>query len=90
MQHFGLLRPIGQTRWLLAGQLCPTKCISAGTSGFALRSIVFGAPLHFWTLWIFESLYICLDRLIQCTLVHEDGHEKKHPKLYWPDFWCGA
>ena len=30
-----------------AGQLYPIKCILAGTSGSALRSIVFGATLHF-------------------------------------------
>ena len=43
------------------------KCILAALSGFAVRSIVFGAPLRFWTLWLFESLYVCLDKLI---LIH--------------------
>ena len=40
------------------------KYISGGTSGFAFRAIVFGAPERFWTLWLFESLYVGLDRLV--------------------------
>ena len=40
------------------------KCILGGISRFAVRSIVFGALEHFWTLWLFESLYVGLDSLI--------------------------
>ena len=40
------------------------KRILGGKSGFTLRSIVFGVLDHFWILWLFESLYIGLDRLI--------------------------
>ena len=60
----GLFRPIDQNEWLLAGLLFPMKHISGGTSGFALRSIAFGAPERFWTLWLFESLYVGLDSLV--------------------------
>ena len=41
--------------------------ILAGMSGFSLTFAIFGAPVRFWTLWLFESLYVGLDRL---TLMH--------------------
>ena len=33
-------------------------------SKFVVRSVVFGAPERFWILWLFESLYVGLDKLI--------------------------
>ena len=71
----------------LARQLCPMKHISASVSGFAFRSIVFGAPVCFWALWLFESLYISLNTLILYTLVHGHGYEKECPKLCRCDFF---
>ena len=76
---FGLLRPIGQTRWLPDGLLCLIKCILIKTSGFALRSAVFGAPIQFWILWLFELFYVHLDILILILLSTWYGHEKGHP-----------
>ena len=38
------------------------KCILAGASIYTSRSIVFGAPMCFWTLWLFKLPYFCLDR----------------------------
>ena len=40
------------------------KFILAGMYSYALRSIVFGAPRRFWTLWLFELLNVCLDSLV--------------------------
>ena len=40
------------------------KRILGGVSGFALRPVVFGVLECFWTLWLYESLYIGLDSLI--------------------------
>ena len=47
-QYFGLIRPYGRTWCLLARLLSPIQCISASTSGSALRSIVFGIAMWFW------------------------------------------
>ena len=74
----------------LAGQLCLMQCILVGVSRFALRSVAFGAIVHFQTPRLFESLYVGLDRLIWHTLVHGGGHERGHPKLYRYVFCCGA
>ena len=56
----GQLAELGESGWADL----PMKYFLAGTSGFALRSIVFSTPVHFWALWHFEPLYIGLDRLI--------------------------
>ena len=40
------------------------NCILAGISNFTLKLTTFGVPMRFWTLWLFELLYVCLDRLI--------------------------
>ena len=40
----------------------------AGVSRFASRSAFIGALVHFRTLWLFESLYISLDRLFDAPL----------------------
>ena len=48
----------------MAGLLCLMKYILAGVSRCALRSVVFGTLMCFWTLWLFELLYVCLDKLI--------------------------
>ena len=74
----------------LPRKLYPMKCILAGASGFGSRSIVFGTLVHFWTLWLFGSLYVGLDRLICYTLVYEGGHKKECPKLYQCDFQHGT
>ena len=62
------------------------KCISGGASGFAVKSVVFGTLERFWTLWLFGSLYLGLDRLICGTLIHGHGHEKGCPKVCWRIF----
>ena len=91
LQYFGLLRSIGQTRWLLAGLLCPMKCILARASSYTLRYIVFGALMHFWTLRLFESLYVCLDRLILTKLsIWVWLQVKVHETILVRFLWHGA
>ena len=46
--------------------------------------------MHFWTLWLFESLCFGQNSLIGPTLVHGSSHEKGRPKLCWLDFWHGT
>ena len=48
LQCFGLFRPIGLNRWLLAGLLYPMKYTLSGMSRFALRYTVFYIAMHFW------------------------------------------
>ena len=48
LRYFGLFRPVGRTRSLLARQLYAIKCISAGASTFSLWSIVFGYCSSLW------------------------------------------
>ena len=71
--YFDLLELFAIIFWLIKGQLAklgdswqlyPKKCISAGASSSAFRSIVFGTPLCFLALWLCELLYIYLYRLI--------------------------
>ena len=57
---------------------------------FFFKSVVFGALVYFWILWLFESLYIGLDRLIWCTLVHGNSHKKKAPEIILAWFWHGT
>ena len=44
---FGLLRPNGWTRWLLAGPLCQMKCNLASASGYAYRFVIFSVTMCF-------------------------------------------
>ena len=60
MKYFGLSKPIDQTWLLLAGLLCPMKCILASISGSAFISIVFGTIMHYWPLWLIELLFYLL------------------------------
>ena len=56
------------------------KCILAGMSSFAIRSLVFSAPLHFWTLRLFESLYVYYNKLILKHLSTWGWPWKRAPK----------
>ena len=60
-QQSGLFRPIDHIGWLLAGLVCPIKCISGGTSGLLLDLLYFahertfgqyGSLYHFILAWI--------------------------------------
>ena len=90
VRQSGLFRLIDHIRWLLARLRCPMKCISGGTSRFSIRSIVFSAWEHFWSLWLLGSLYFGLDCLIWPTLVPGHAHEKGRPKVCRCVFRCGA
>ena len=39
------------------------KCVLAVISSSTLKSVVFGTRMRFWLLWLFELLYIYLDKL---------------------------
>ena len=74
LDYFDLLELFAAMSWLFKANwsnqvtlglaVMPNKVYLASAFGFSLRSIVFGALLSFWTLWLFESLYVYLDRLI--------------------------
>ena len=86
---FGLLRPIGQTVGLRQGYCAHRSVFCPFFLGFASRSVVFSAKLHFWTLWPIQALCLDLDRLIRPTLVHGSSHGKGRLKLVQAGFWCG-
>ena len=58
-----LLKLYRQTWYLLDGLLYPMKCILADVFSFALRSIVYSASMCFWPLWLFELLFVYLDKI---------------------------
>ena len=57
------------------------KCILASISSISLKSIVFGAPMCFWTLWPFELPYVCLDRLINMLFGISVSPLERAPKI---------
>ena len=61
LQQSSSFRLIYRIGWLLAGLICPLKCISGGASGFAVDLLYFTCGSTFG---LYGSLYVGLDCLV--------------------------
>ena len=62
------------------------KYILAVTSSYAFISVVFGATMHFWTLWLIELPYLFRETSLLMLYSARVSLVERCPELYQHDF----